>query len=144
MPSKKKIFFKGMVRISTALCRSTSCGINLTINLLCDRVWSKYHLKCLSPLKDPLMLICGLWQSCFVQCFFQLFYQSFEQKKLYRESVKQDLDGLSWNLVEWLVTIFGRPQVTNRAWQLILLRLDRYEKRKSCPHIFLLIMNCLK
>ncbi|MDN4501921.1 EAL domain-containing protein [Alteromonadaceae bacterium BrNp21-10] len=78
-------------------------------------------------IKIPLMLIVFL--AILFVSIFSIAVSIIEHENLYRESVKQDLDGLSENLSNDIVTILA---TANNEIELttILLRLDRYENVK--------------
>lgn len=83
-------------------------------------------------IKVPLMLI--VFIAILFVSIFSIVISIIEHENLYRESVKQDLDGLSENLSNDLVTILAT--VDNEIeLTTILLRLDRYENVKFA-HIF--------
>jgi hypothetical protein len=83
-------------------------------------------------IKGPLMLI--VFVTILFVSVFSIVLSIIEHEKLYRESVKQDLDGLSENLSNDLVTILATAG-NDIELTTILLRLDRYENVKFA-HIF--------
>jgi diguanylate cyclase (GGDEF)-like protein len=83
-------------------------------------------------IKGPLMLI--VFVAILFVSVFSIVLSIIEHEKLYRESVKQDLDGLSENLSNDLVTILATAG-NDIELTTILLRLDRYENVKFA-HIF--------
>ena len=84
-------------------------------------------------IKLPLMLI--VFVAILFISIFSIAISIFEHENLYRESVKQDLDGLSENLSNDLVTVLATPD-NEIDLTTILLRLDRYENVKFA-HVFL-------
>lgn len=90
-------------------------------------------------IKVPLIII--VFIAILFVSIFSIAISITEHEKLYRESVKQDLDGLSENLSNDLVTILA---VNDNEIELatILLRLDRYENVKFA-HIFAVNNNLL-
>ena len=83
-------------------------------------------------IKVPLMLI--VFIAILFVSVFSIVISMVEHENLYRESVKQDLDGLSENLSNDLVTVLATPD-NEIDLTTLLLRLDRYENVKFA-HIF--------
>ena len=83
-------------------------------------------------IKVPLMLI--VFIAILFVSVFSIVISMFEHENLYRESVKQDLDGLSENLSNDLVTVLATPD-NEIDLTTLLLRLDRYENVKFA-HVF--------
>ena len=83
-------------------------------------------------IKVPLMLI--VFVAILFVSVFSIVISMIEHENLYRESVKQDLDGLSENLSNDLVTVLAAAD-NEIDLTTLLLRLDRYENVKFA-HIF--------